>query len=118
MKYQLRYLLHQLEHRKMAQVQESGLVEDWMFPLEKAVRQALESLESGQVVKDWQRVVQGSEMLARPEMVGLVSGQEMLAQAGQVFEVEAQVVAQEQVTALEQAEGLESGYWKPQPPQH
>ena len=77
MKYQLRYLLHQLEHRKMVQVQETGLVEEWVFPLEKAVRQALESLEQEQVVKDWHRPVG-------------------------------------QVTALEQAEGLESGYWKPQ----
>lgn len=32
-------------------VQETGLVEEWVFPLEKAVALALESLEQGQVVE-------------------------------------------------------------------
>ena len=52
MKYQLRYLLHQLEHRKRTQIQESGQVEEWLFPLEKAARQALESLELPQAQKE------------------------------------------------------------------
>ena len=94
MKYQLRYLLHQLEHRKIVQIQESGLVQEWVFPLEKAARQALEFLEQGQ---------------------------DLLQEVGQAQpqEVQALVALEEQVEVLEPWEGLEatepeSGYWKPQ----
>ena len=93
MKYQLRYLLHQLEHRKMVQVQESGLVEEWLFPLEKAVRQALESLEQGQVL---QQVVQEQ-------------GQ---AEALAVAEAQVEVWESGQLTAVEQAVGRESLAWE------
>ena len=93
MKYQLRYLVHQLEHRKMSQVQESGLVEEWVFPLLKVARLALESLEQGQ------GSLQGAEALVA---------------------LEEQVEVLEPWEGLEATEP-ESAYWQPsssQNPQH
>ena len=58
MKYQLRYLLHQLEHRKMTEIQEQGQVSEWVFPLQKAARQALEVLELGLVSVEQQAQAQ------------------------------------------------------------
>jgi hypothetical protein len=52
MRYQLASVLGQVKHLKMAQVQEMGTVEEWVFPLEKALEMALESLQ----VKESQKV--------------------------------------------------------------
>ena len=46
MRYQLETVLAQVKHLKRAQVQEKGLVEEWVFPLEKALEMALESLQA------------------------------------------------------------------------
>ena len=45
MRYQLQHLLVQVRHRKASQIQEQGQVEEWVFPLERALVQALEMLE-------------------------------------------------------------------------
>ena len=87
MKYQLRYLLHQLEHRKVVQVQTQGLVEEWLFPLEKSVRLALEHLESPQVVQD-----------LRAELQAQAVEQQLEAQD----EAQAQVVEEQGLDAKEQ----------------
>ena len=96
MKYQLRYLVHQLEHQKVCQIQESGQVQEWLFPLLKAARQALESLESNQLVPQKEELVE--EVQESKDKLTLVQ-------------------AEEQIKVLEpwvQAEALESAYWKPQ----
>ena len=77
----------------MSQVQELGQVEEWLFPLEKAARLALESLEQGQVL---QQVVQEQ-------------GQ---AEALAVAEAQVEVWESGQLTAVEQAVGRESLAWE------
>lgn len=84
MKYQLRYLLHQLEHRKVLQLHQTGLVEEWVFPLEKSARLALEHLELPQAVQDWH--------LKADSQVQAVEVQQEQQQVAQ-DEVRAQVVA-------------------------
>ena len=114
MKYQLRYLLHQLEHQKSLQIQNQGQVEEWLFPLMKAARQALEVLELGaqapqapqeqglqQEAQDEERV-QVLESALRE--LGLVLGQELALAKGKVLELESELAkAQLKVSDLEMA---------------
>ena len=44
MRYQVQYLLGQVRHRVRAQ-REEGQVQEWLFPLEKALERALEDLQ-------------------------------------------------------------------------
>jgi hypothetical protein len=44
MRYQLESILSQVQHLKRSQATDKGVVEDWVFPLEKALEKALESL--------------------------------------------------------------------------
>jgi hypothetical protein len=43
-RYQVQYLLGQVRHQVRAQ-RESGQVQEWLFPLEKALERALEDLQ-------------------------------------------------------------------------
>lgn len=45
MRYQLASVLAQVKHLKRVQVMEKGSVEEWVFPLEKELEKALESLQ-------------------------------------------------------------------------
>jgi hypothetical protein len=45
-RYQLESVLAQVKHLKRAQVLESGSVSEWVFPLEKELEKALESLRA------------------------------------------------------------------------
>jgi hypothetical protein len=80
-KYQLASVLAQVKHLKKVQVSEQGLVQEWVFPLEKALERALEELqgvgaeelslarveeqaevwESGQL-QDWHRSLSQSQL--------------------------------------------------------
>ena len=101
MKYQLRYLLHQLEHRKVLQLHQTGLVEEWVFPLEKSARLALEHLElPPQVVQDWHLK---AESQVQVQAVEVQQGQqqavqdEVQAQAGAGAEAGVEAVVQAEV---------------------
>jgi hypothetical protein len=70
MRYQLESVLTQVKHLKMAQVKESGSVEEWVFPLEKELVRALESLR----VKGSQK----APVKEKPQVSHLVMAEEMV----------------------------------------
>ena len=68
MRYQLESVLAQVKHLKTVQVKEFGMAEDWVFPLEKELERALESLRASQLQKAMAQVkAQDSELLKRLE---------------------------------------------------
>ena len=46
MRYQLESVLAQVQHLKRVQATDKGMVEEWVFPLEKALEKALEALRA------------------------------------------------------------------------
>ena len=61
MRYQLASVLAQVKHLKRVQVSETGLVQEWVFPLEKALERALEELQGVAVAKEPQQVLAQDE---------------------------------------------------------
>ena len=104
MKYHLRYLLHQLEHQKRCQVQEQGLVQEWVFPLQKAAQQALEVLERSQAQQGQKEALAKGQPWWSEEERGWWEAQEKAEALGQV-------------SASEEAVARESAYWSPKPEQ-
>jgi hypothetical protein len=45
MRYQLAGVLAQVKHLRKAQALESGMAQDWVFPLERALERAVEELQ-------------------------------------------------------------------------
>ena len=72
MRYQLATVLAQVKHLKLAQVKESGTVEEWVFPLEKELEKALESL----TLKAQAKAQAKAQESAQVKVQGLVKAEE------------------------------------------